>query len=239
VIAVDGTAASGKSTLARRLAERLGYLCFDTGVLYRAVTWAACARSVPIDDQPAVERLAEGLQIEVLPPDADPDCADGRPATVRVDGQDITWEIRTPEIDRYVSQVSSYPGVRRALLDEQRAIGRRGRVVMVGRDVGTVVMPEAELKLFVDAAVEERARRRHAESVEHGLDVSYDTILEEMRARDRSDREKPISPMIPASDAVIIDSSGMSVDELVERVVQLASAEQSAEQSTGPAGAPG
>ena len=218
-IAIDGTAASGKSTLGVRLAQRLGYLFFDTGILYRAVTCAAFDRGIAVADRAAVERLAGEIDIDLLPPGPEHD--DGRTATVLVDGRDVTWEIRTPEVDQAVSPVSAYPGVRRALLDQQRRIGARGRVVMVGRDIGTVVMPDAELKLFVDAELETRAERRYAEAVARGADVTYAEVLADMRARDESDRNKPISPMVPAADAVTVDTTHMDADETVEFVLEL------------------
>ena len=142
IIAIDGPAASGKSTLGQRLAQALGYLYFDTGVMYRAVTWLALRRGVEICDEAAITRLAEQAQIDVRPPSVE----DGRAYDVIVDGQDITWDIRRPEIDGNVSPVSAYAGVRKALSAQQRRIGKRGKVVMVGRDIGTVILPNAELK---------------------------------------------------------------------------------------------
>lgn len=218
-ITIDGTAASGKSTLGLRLARRLGYLFFDTGVLYRAVTWAAFDRGVDVYDRPAVERLAREIVIDVQQPSARND--DGRSATVLVDGTDVTWQIRTPKVDHAVSPVSAYPGVREALLDQQRRIGARGHVVMVGRDIGTVVLPDADLKLFVDADLEQRARRRHAEARERGSTVTYEEVLEGMRARDDGDRHKPISPMVPAKDAVTVDTSRLDADQVVAWVLRL------------------
>jgi cytidylate kinase len=217
VIALDGTAAAGKSTLGRLLAERLGYLCFDSGLLYRAVTWAALQRGVRIGNQETIEQLAAELRIDVLPPAI----ADGRAVTVLVDGEDVTWELNTPEVDRHVSPVSAYPGVRRVLLAQQRAIGARGRVVMLGRDIGTVVMPEADFKLFVDAAVEVRAQRRYAENMARGIVVSYEDVLTQMSARDRSDRMKPISPMVPAPDAIVVDTTALTLEEVLEHVMGL------------------
>jgi cytidylate kinase len=159
VIAIDGPAASGKSTLARLLAEELGYLYFDTGVMYRAVTWIALQRNLVIEDEAAITSLAQSIPIDVRPPSKQ----DGRAYDVWVEGQDITWQIRRPEVDANVSPVSAYAGVRQALSAQQRRIGQRGRVVMVGRDIGTVVLPEAGLKIYLDASAEERARRRYKE----------------------------------------------------------------------------
>ena len=152
-IAIDGPAASGKSTLGKRLADWLGYLFFDTGVMYRAVTYKAISGDLDVNDERAVTQLAEEIQIDVKPPSAD----DGRTSDVWADGEDITWDIRTPEVEAYVSLVSAYAGVRQAMAATQRKIGLRGRVVMVGRDIGTVVLPEADVKIYLEASVEERA----------------------------------------------------------------------------------
>ncbi len=216
-IAVDGPAASGKSTLARRLADRLGYLFFDTGVMYRAVTWAALARQIPVTDEAAVTALAEQVDIDVQPPSRE----DGRLYDVLVNGQDVTWDIRTPQVDANVSIVAAYPGVRRALTEQQRRIGLRGRVVMVGRDIGTVVLPEADLKVYLDASVEERARRRYRERKARGEQVSLEEILESMRRRDALDTQRAVAPLRPAEDAVIVNSDGLSEDEVLDRVWRL------------------
>ena len=159
IIAIDGPAASGKSTLGRRLADSLGYLFFDTGVMYRAVTWSAIQRGLEISDEAAVTSLAETVQIDVRPPSKE----DGRACDVLLDGVDITWETRRPEVEANVSPVSAYSGVRQALAAKQRRIGLRGQVVMVGRDIGTVVLPEADLKIYLDASAEQRALRRYLE----------------------------------------------------------------------------
>ncbi len=156
IIAIDGPAASGKSTLGRRLAEALGYLFLDTGVMYRAVTWAVLQRGVDPRDEAAVTEVAENSLIDVRPASK----ADGRTSDVIVGGQDITWDTRRPEVEANVSAVSAYRGVRRAMGDQQRRIGQAGHVVMVGRDIGTVVMPDADLKIYLDASLPERARRR-------------------------------------------------------------------------------
>ncbi|MFQ5613073.1 MAG: (d)CMP kinase [Anaerolineae bacterium] len=217
VIAIDGSAASGKSTLGQRLAQRLNYLYFDTGAMYRAVTWACQERHLPADDEAAVSSLAEGLHIQIEPPTVN----DGRQYTVLADGQDITWQIRTPRVDAAVAQVSSYPRVRKALIARQRHIGRRGQVIMVGRDIGTVVLPEADLKLFIDASLEERARRRFRECRARGEAVEYETVLAAMKRRDRIDREKPISPMVPAPDAIPINTDGRTVEAVLAQIEAL------------------
>lgn len=216
-IAIDGPAASGKSTIGEALARRLGYLYFDTGVMYRAVTWAALTRGIPIADEAAVTALAEHLRIDVLAPTVD----DGRQYTVLADGEDVTWAIRAPEVDANVSPVSAYAGVRQALVAQQRRIAAGGRVVMVGRDIGTVVLPEADLKVYLDAGVEERARRRWREMRERGEDADYDAVLAAMRRRDGIDSNRRVSPLRPAADAVIVDTTGLSIEEVLARVEKL------------------
>lgn len=217
IIAIDGPAASGKSTLGRRLAEALGYLFFDTGVMYRAITWLALQQSVDIRDEATLTSLAETAQVDILPPSK----PDGRAFDVLIDGRDITWEIRQPEVDANVSIVSAYPGVRRALSAQQRRIGQRGRVVMVGRDIGTVVLPEADLKVYLDASVEERARRRFDEINSRGGQADYDQIRAQVLERDRIDSTRAVAPLRPAADAVILNSDKLNADEVFARVREL------------------
>lgn len=225
IIAIDGPAASGKSTVGFRLAKLLDYLFFDTGVMYRAVTWAALARGVAIDDETAIGALAHAITIDILPPL--PNQHDGRHTTVLVDGEDVTWLIRAPEVDRNVSAVSAYPEVRTAMTAKQRAIAQRyGRgdaekrgIVMVGRDIGTVVMPDAPLKLYVDAAPEERARRRHQELAKQGKHIPYAEVLADMVRRDRIDSERALSPLRRAEDAIRIDNSTQSAEDTLAQAI--------------------
>lgn len=224
IIAIDGPAASGKSTLGKNLAEALNYLYFDTGVMYRAITWVAIQRGIRIDNEEEINRLAENISIDVRPPSKD----DGRDYDVWVNGQDITWDIRRPEIDANVSAVSAYSGVRRALTEQQRRIGMRGRVVMVGRDIGTVVLPEANLKIYLDASAEVRARRRYEEMRERTDNFvgqedirSLDAILTAMRKRDQIDSTRQIAPLKPAEDAIIIDSNHLDADQVLEKAIEL------------------
>ena len=220
IIAIDGPAASGKSTLAKRLAEHLNYLYFDTGVMYRAVTWVVLKHGAAFDDEAAVTTLAETVPIDVLSPTVE----DGRDYDVVVEGNDITWDIRCAEVEANVSMVSAYPGVRKALSAQQRRVGMRGRVVMVGRDIGTVVLPEAELKVYLDASVEERARRRCEERAARGDDVSYDVILTAMRKRDQIDSTRDVAPLRAADDAIVIDSDGKDIDLVLAETKALVSA---------------
>jgi len=216
-IAIDGPAASGKSTIGGMLADRLGYVYLDTGVMYRAVTWAAIVRGIAIEDEAGVSALAERLKIDVVRPTVD----DGRQYTILADGQDITWEIRCPEVNQGVSPVSTYPGVRAALTAQQRRIGRRGRIVMVGRDIGTVVLPNADLKIYLDATLEERAGRRYREALARGEEADLSAVLQSVRRRDEIDSHRALAPLRAADDAVIIDTTRLDVDEVLERVLAL------------------
>ena len=217
IIAIDGPAASGKSTIGKRLADALNYLFFDTGVMYRTITWLAIQHGLEMDDEAAITALAESIPIDVLPPSQ----ADGRACDVVVDGQDITWEIRRPEVDANVSVISAYAGVRRALSDQQRRVGQRGRVVMVGRDIGTVVLPEADLKIYLDATAEERARRRYDEIITRGESADHDEILAKIIERDRIDSTRDVAPLKIAEDAVIVDSDHLSAEEVFQQVLAL------------------
>jgi len=217
IIAIDGPAASGKSTLGRRLAEKLDYLFFDTGVMYRAITWIVLQRGVEVKDEAGVTRLAETVQIDVLPPSKD----DGRACDVLADGVDITWETRSREVEANVSPVSAYRGVRQALASQQRRIGLRGRVVMVGRDIGTVVLPEAELKIYLDASAKERARRRYKEVLDRGGKADYEQILGNVRARDEIDSTRAFSPLCAAEDAIILNSDNLNADEVFAKAEAL------------------
>lgn len=217
VIAIDGPAASGKSTLAIKLASQLGYFYFDTGVMYRAVTLAAIKELHNVENEEQVTALAERIQIDVKPPSKE----DGRTMDVMVDGKDVTWKIRRPLVDRNVSCVSAYQGVRKAMTDQQRRIGSRGNTVMVGRDIGTVVFPDALHKIFLDASPEERAQRRYSERIARGEEASYEEILADIKFRDRFDSTRKFAPLKPAENAIIINTDGKSIDEVVEESMQL------------------
>jgi len=216
-IAIDGEAAAGKSTLGRLLAERLGYLYFDTGVMYRAVTLVALQRGIDPGDEAAVAALATALRIEV----ASPTCSDGRTYTVCADGDDVTWAIRDPAVDRYVSVVAAHGEVRRILREQQRAIGVRQNVVMIGRDIGTAVMPDADVKIYLRASPAVRARRRTAELQARGESVSYDDVLTSMQTRDYTDSHREVHPLRPAEDAIIVETDNASPQEVLEHVLAI------------------
>lgn len=214
IIAIDGPAASGKSTVAEKLADDLGYLYFDTGVMYRAVALAALREFGGVSNQEMVTNLANRIQIDVRPPSIN----DGRIFDVWLDGEDVTWQIRDSVVDCNVSRAAAYPGVRNAMTEQQRRIGLRGSTVMVGRDIGTVVFPEAEAKFYLDASVEERAHRRYMEVTGRGQGGDEIEILEAMRRRDKFDSTRSIAPLRPADDAIIINTDGKEIDSVVKEV---------------------
>ena len=217
IIAIDGPAASGKSTIGLRLAEALGYIFFDTGVMYRAITWLALARGIDVHDEAAVTALAEETQIDVAPASQ----PDGRACDVLVNGRDVTSETRTRKVDANVSIVAAYQGVRKALSQQQRRVGQRGKVVMVGRDIGTVVLPEADLKIYLDATAEERARRRYDEIIAQGGKTDYEGILKRVMERDRIDSTRAVAPLKAAEDAIVLDSDQLTADEVFEQILAL------------------
>lgn len=220
LIAIDGPAASGKSTLAEKIANKLGYFYFDTGAMYRAVTLAALEQLSDINDEGRVTELSNRIRIDVQPPSLQ----DGRVMDVLVDGKDVTWQIRTGAVDQNVSKVSAYAGVRKAMTDQQRRIGERGNMVMVGRDIGTVVFPDAMHKIYLDASAEERACRRFSEVQSRGdKSLTYAEILASIRKRDEVDSSRSVAPLKPADDAVVIDSDGKTIDEVVEEALQILS----------------
>lgn len=216
-VALDGPAAAGKSTVAALVAERLHGVVFDTGILYRAVTLAAVEDGIDADQAGQLAELAAKIDVEVRPPSVD----DGRKLDVVFRGRDVTWELRSPEVDRILSHVSAQPDVRAALLEPQRRIARSGRVIVVGRDIGTVVVPDADLKVYLEASIEERARRRYEEMRETANPQPYDDVLSALVRRDRLDSERATSPLMPANDAVVIDSDSVSAGDVADQIVQL------------------
>jgi cytidylate kinase len=208
VIAIDGPSGAGKSTVARLLARRLGYTYIDTGALYRAVGWKAKQDGVDPADEAALRALCERVEVAIGHD------RDGQ--QVFLNGRNITGEIRTPEMGMLASAVSKSPAVRARLLTFQRKLGDQGGVVMDGRDIGTVVFPDADVKIFLDASAEERGRRRYRELREKGMPVDLATITGEIRARDLQDSTREIAPLRPAPDAETVDSSTMTIDQVVD-----------------------
>ena len=221
IIAIDGPAASGKSTVGAELANRLGYLCLDTGIMYRAVTWQALAEGLDPEDETAITRLAQNIEIDVQPGSV----SDGRAFDVLINHQDHTWDIRSPEVNQQVSLVSSYPGVRHAMTIQQRKIAGRGRI---GRDIGTVVLPDADLKIYLDASLKVRAKRRFEEEKARGSCVTYQEVVSSLKRRDKIDSSRKFAPLKIAADAVVINTNNMSAAQVVEYIRALCSRSASA-----------
>jgi len=220
-IAIDGPAGSGKSSVARRVAALLEYLYLDSGAMYRAVGLKAIQTKVSLADQDRLEALARGSHIELRPPTPEQEAA-GVKNSVLLDGQEVTQEIRTAEVARAASRLATIAGVRRVLVAEQRRAGAGGGVVMEGRDIGTVVFPNAELKIFLDASPEVRAERRWKEHQEKGEKMTLAEVFDEIIERDRRDRERKVSPLARAADAVLVDNTAMGIEETARLIVMLA-----------------
>ena len=220
-IAIDGPAGSGKSSLARRVAQVLDYLYLDSGAMYRALALKALRQSVALDNSTALEELARGTRVELKPPTPEQEAA-GFKNRVFLDGAEVTHEVRTSDVAMAASQLAAIAGVRHILVAEQQRAGAGGGVVMEGRDIGTVVFPHAELKIFLEASPEVRAERRWKEHQEKGEPLTLAEVLEEVRRRDQRDRERKVSPLVRAADAVLVDNTAMDVEETARLVVMLA-----------------
>jgi len=220
-IAIDGPAGSGKSTVARRVAALLGYLYLDSGAMYRAVALKALRHKFSLDDEASLEALSRETHIELKSPTPEQEAA-GMKNRVFLDGSEVTYEIRTGDVAQAASRLATIAGVRQVLVSEQQRAGQGGGVVMEGRDIGTVVFPDAELKIFLEASAETRAERRWKEHLEKGERLTIPEVLEEVRERDKRDRERKVSPLIRAADAVLIDNTAMGIEETARLIVFLA-----------------
>jgi CMP/dCMP kinase len=208
-IAIDGPSGAGKGTVARMVAKRLGYRHVDSGAMYRAVGWKAMRDHVPLDDEGSIARIAASAQLTVTD------------EAIVIEGTDVTRAIRTPEIDRAATAVARLPQVRLALVSRQRALGEHGAIVMEGRDIGTVVFPRADVKVYLDASPDERARRRAHDPAHTGGPVAVADVATAMTARDELDRTRTVSPLYAAQDAVVIDTTGKTIEDVVAAVLRL------------------
>lgn len=213
VIAIDGPAGAGKSTVAKKVAQQLGYVYIDTGAMYRAVAWKATQAGIGADQEEELAVLLEKLQLELLPGEG--------AAKVLVGGVDVSEAIRSPEISRQVSVYAQQPQVRKTLLSLQREMGAAGGVVMDGRDIGTAVFPQAEVKVFLTASLQERAHRRWLELQAKGEVLEESLVAAEMESRDKQDEQRELAPLVQAADAYLLDTSGLSIDDVVAKITGL------------------
>lgn len=218
IVAIDGPSGAGKSTVAKAVAKELGFSCLDTGAMYRSIAWQALQNGVALDDEAALGEVACSYDIAFGHVEGDP-----VPKRVFIGDAEVTDAIRTAEIDRAVSPVSAAPSVRAALLDQQRRIGNAGNYVVEGRDIGTVVFPDAAVKVFLTASDEERAHRRVRQNVDRGIgSIDYDEVLADLRRRDEADSSRATAPLRAADDAVQIDSTSHYIEEVIDQICSLA-----------------
>ena len=215
LIAIDGPVAVGKSSVGSLLARRLGYVFFDTGMIYRAFTWKVLKSGISPEDRQKLRELATTTKFDFVP-------SKGGVLSVFIDGEDVSSKLLCPEIERLVALIAKVAEVRQAMVSQQRKLAQRGKVVMAGRDIGTVVLPQAELKVFLTASTEERARRRHRELLRRGENSSLETVLADLKKRDEMDINRTISPLKPAEDAVVINTEALSLEQVVDKILTLA-----------------
>ncbi len=213
IVAIDGPAGAGKSTVARGVADKLGYLYIDTGAMYRAIAYKALQAQIPISNQQAIVSLAMQTKITLVDIDGE--------QHIYADDTDITLDVRTPEVTRASSPISAIPGVRKRLVDLQRNMAQSGGVVMEGRDIGTVVFPNAEVKVYLTASADERARRRVDQMRQMGIEADEAKIAAEMRERDLRDSSRSAAPLTKAPDAVLLDTDGMSIDQVIDAIIAI------------------
>lgn len=209
LVAIDGPAGAGKSTVARQVAEHLGITYIDTGAMYRALAWTVLQQKVHIEDEEAVAQIAEACEFTL------------HPNGIEVNGQFLTEEIRTPEIATAASNIARMPKVRRVLVSKQQAIAEKQSVVMDGRDIGTYVLPHADVKIFMTASIDERARRRYKELIAKGIQTDLEKLKEEIRRRDENDRTRKYAPLKQAKDAILMDTTHFTVEEVVQKILEL------------------
>ncbi len=213
-IAIDGPAGAGKSTIAKLAAKELSYIYVDTGALYRAIGLCAYKNGIGSKDVPAILDMIKDIKVELA-------FNDKKEQIVLLNGEDVTAFIRTPEISMYASDVSAIPEVRAFLLDLQRNMAKRSNVIMDGRDIGTVVLPDAKIKIFLTASPEVRAKRRYDELIEKGMDVNYDDVLKDVITRDYNDSHRDVAPLKPADDSVIVDTSDLDLEQSVQKLISI------------------
>jgi cytidylate kinase len=215
IIALDGPVAVGKSSVGSLLAKKLGYVFFDTGMIYRAFTWKVLKSGTSPEDEQKLRQLATTTKFDFVP------SKEGK-LSFLVDGEDVSAKLLSPEIEELVPLIAKVAGVRQAMVSEQRKLAQRGKIVMAGRDIGTVVLPWAELKIFLTASTEERAKRRYKELLERGQNSSLEIVLADLKKRDEMDIHRTISPLKPAEDAIIIDTENFSLEQVVDKIYALA-----------------
>ena len=211
IVTIDGPAASGKSTTARMVAQKLGWLYLDTGAMYRALTLKVLRKKIPLDNTEGIGRLAETTKIDLLPSDEN--------TKVFLDGEDVSMDIRVPQVDKAVGPVCEVPAVREVMVASQRKLGEKGNIVAEGRDMGTVVFPNADLKFFMVASLKERAKRRQKDLARQGINISLENIMKEIERRDQRDSNRKNSPLRKAKDAIVIDTTEMSIEQQITFVI--------------------